>query len=437
MTTDAGARSEDEHPHVFLGAGHSKNERKAWAVIALCSAMMLIEIAGGIAFGSLALIADGLHMSTHAIAMLIAALAYTFARKHAADARFSFGTGKLGDLAGFTSAIVLALIALLIGYEAVTRFLAPVHIEFREAIPIAFLGLLVNVVSAWLLSGGDEHHHGHAHGHDRDSVAGPQHANGGHELQTTFGAATVEIFEAEGPPRFRLRIAGLGPDAARALAASIETERPGGVRTTSSLRWRDGYFESHDIVPEPHEFVARLTLGSGIGSATYTLEFAEHHHLADHRAHRDHNLRAAFIHVAADAAVSVLAILGLSAARYLGWIWMDPMMGIVGALVISLWAYALVRDTGRILLDMTPDTALAMRIRRRMEMDGDRVADLHLWRLGPGHLGAILSIVTGQQRDAAFYRSALRGFSGLSHLTIEVVSRPGRVTAPASERGVP
>src|SRR5271165_890945 len=163
MTSDAQLHAGDEHQHVFLGSGHATNERKAWAVIGLCSAMMLIEIVGGIAFGSLALIADGLHMSTHAIAMLIAALAYSFARKHAADARFSFGTGKVGDLAGFSSAIVLALIALLIGYEAVVRFLAPVPIHFAEAIPIAVVGLMVNIVSAWLLSGAD--HHGHSHGH--------------------------------------------------------------------------------------------------------------------------------------------------------------------------------------------------------------------------------------------------------------------------------
>jgi len=165
-----------------------------------------------------------------------------------------------------------------------------------------------------------------------------------------------------------------------------------------------------------------LTLQSGLEAATYRMDFEESHDHAARGAHRDHNLRAAFIHVAADAAVSVLAILGLTAARFLGWMWMDPLMGIVGGFVIALWAYALVRDTGRILLDMTPDTALAGRIRRRLEEDGDRVADLHLWRLGPGHFGAIVSIVTRQARDVHFYRSALGGFSGLSHLTIEVVS---------------
>jgi len=162
----------DGHPHVFLGTGHEKNERKTWAVIILCGAMMVVEIAGGSLYGSLALVADGLHMSTHAGAMLIAALAYTYARRHAHDARFVFGTGKLGDLAGFSSAIVLAMIAALIGYEAIVRFLSPIPIRFAEAIPIAVVGLMVNIVSAWLLSGSDhDHGHGHDHsdhGHDHD-----------------------------------------------------------------------------------------------------------------------------------------------------------------------------------------------------------------------------------------------------------------------------
>ena len=137
-----------EHSHVFLGAGHTRSERKTWAVIALCGVMMAVEIIGGSVFGSVALVADGLHMSTHAGALLIAALAYTYARRHATDSRFTFGTGKLGDLAGFTSAIVLAMIALLIGYESVSRLLSPVGIDFNQAIPIAVVGLLVNVASA-------------------------------------------------------------------------------------------------------------------------------------------------------------------------------------------------------------------------------------------------------------------------------------------------
>src|SRR6202041_3812290 len=166
MTDQRPAFQISPHSHVFLGQDHEKSEHRTWAVIILCSVMMVAEIIGGALFGSLALIADGLHMSTHAGALLLAALAYTYARKYADDRNFTFGTGKFGDLAGYSSAIILAMIALLIGYQAVSRLLNPVPISFNEAIPIAVLGLAVNVASAWLLSGG--HHHGHAHGHEHD-----------------------------------------------------------------------------------------------------------------------------------------------------------------------------------------------------------------------------------------------------------------------------
>src|ERR1700761_8955556 len=167
--TDAGTIFQiPPHDHVFLGKDHDRAERRTWAVIILCSVMMTAEIIGGALFGSLALVADGLHMSTHAGALLLAALAYTYARKHANDRSFTFGTGKFGDLAGYSSAIVLAMIALLIGYEAIIRFLNPVPIAFNEAILIAALGLLVNVGSAWLLAGGHHHGHGHSHGHTHD-----------------------------------------------------------------------------------------------------------------------------------------------------------------------------------------------------------------------------------------------------------------------------
>jgi cation diffusion facilitator family transporter len=317
------------HDHIFLGVGHEQNERKTWAVIALCSAMMLVEIAGGSMFGSLALVADGLHMSTHAGAMLIAALAYTYARKHASDSRFVFGTGKLGDLAGFTSAIVLAMIAVLIGYEAVSRFLSPVPIHFGEAIPIAIVGLLVNLASVWLLGGGDHghshgHSHGHCHGHD-------EHA---HEVE----------------------------------------------------------FEEH-----------------------------EHHDDAHEAATRDHNIRAAYIHVMADAAVSVLAIVGLVLARAFGWVWMDPLAGVIGALVIANWSYGLMRDTGAILLDVNPDQRMAANVRHAIEDRGDKVIDLHVWRVGPGHMSAVLSVATDEtQRDSRFYHAVLARFEGLSHVTVEV-----------------
>src|SRR5262252_10445005 len=193
------------HSHVFLGAGHEKNERRTWTVIALCSFMMVAEIIGGLLLGSIALVADGLHMSTHASALLLAALAYSYARRHADDQRFTFGTGKLGDLAGFTSAIILAMIALLIGYESIIRFVEPVAIHFREAIPIACLGLAVNITSAWLLSSGGHHHHEHSHGHGH----GHGHAHEGHDhdeahyITTDGGEIVLEAFEDGVPPCFR------------------------------------------------------------------------------------------------------------------------------------------------------------------------------------------------------------------------------------------
>ena len=315
------------HTHVFLGDSHDRNERRTWMVIALCSLMMVVEIVGGLIFGSIALVADGLHMSTHASALLLAALAYSYARRHANDARFSFGTGKLGDLAGFSSAIVLAMIAVLIGYESATRLIWPVPIHFNEAIPIAVLGLIVNVVSALLLSGGRPHAHGDGHSH--------AHADHDH-------------------------------------------------------RQDHAYHHAHD------------------------------HHHAHHAAHRDNNMRAAVVHVLADAAVSVLVIAGLSLGRWLGWAWMDPVVGLVGAAVIAVWAYSLIRDTGAILLDMNPDRSMSERMRAVIETDGDRLTDLHLWRLGPGHLGAIVSVATQRQRGPEYYQSQLRRFHALSHVTVEV-----------------
>ena len=309
------------HSHLFLGPDHARAERRTWAVIILCTVMMIAEIIGGALFGSLALIADGLHMSTHAGALLLAALAYTFARKYADDPNFSFGTGKFGDLAGYSSAIVLAMIALLIAYEAVSRLLDPVPIAFNEAIPIAALGLLVNIASAWLLAGG--HHHGHDHSHDHS-----------HDHDHSHG---------------------------------------------------HGHAETH---------------------------------------HRDNNMRAAVVHVIADAAVSVLVIAGLLLARTFGWLWMDPLAGFIGALVIASWSIGLIRDTGAILLDRTPDPAMAEKVKAAIETEGDRVIDLHLWRLGPGHLGAIVSIATSNQREPAYYRQRLVDFADLSHVTVEVQHVP-------------
>ena len=395
------------HQHIFLGAEHERSERKTWTVIWLCGAMMVAEIVGGLLYGSIALVADGLHMSTHAGALLLAALAYSYARRHAADPNFTFGTGKFGDLAGFTSAIVLAMIAALIGYESVIRILAPVEIHFAEAIPIACVGLAVNIASAWLLSSGG-HHHGHNHGgQDHDEA---------HLIETPSGDFILEVFEEGVPPRFRLRAAGAPVPAAETMR--ITTVRSGGARQEFTLVPRGDFLESVATLPEPHAFTAQIS----IGAASYTAVFEEHAHQHG-AAGRDNNMRAAIIHVMADAAVSVLVIVGLLLARTFGWLWMDPLAGIVGACVIASWSYGLIRDTGAILLDRIPDRRLANEVRTTIESDGSTVTDLHLWRLGPGHLGAIVSVCPTQGHASDYYRAKLARYRALSHVTIEIQGR--------------
>ncbi|MDE0925328.1 CDF family Co(II)/Ni(II) efflux transporter DmeF [Aurantimonas coralicida] len=316
------------HSHAFLGHGHRRNERRVWLVIALTVSMMVIEIVAGTIYGSMALVADGLHMSTHAAAMLIAVGAYFFARKYVRSPRFTFGTGKLGDLAAFASAVILALVALLIAYESFLRLASPVPISFGQAISVAFVGLVVNLASAWLLKD-DHHHHGHDHGH-------------------------------------------------------------------------------HD-----------------------------HDHGAADAGGRDNNLRAAYLHVLADALTSVLAIAALGFGSLYGWIWLDPVMGIVGALVIAHWSWGLVRDAGAVLLDYVPeDEHLPDEIRHAIEADGDRITDLHVWQIGPGHHAAIVSIATGCPRPLQTYRAKLAHIHDLSHLTLEVdAHEAGAATAPTSGLG--
>jgi cation diffusion facilitator family transporter len=293
------------HEHVFLGARHAENERRTWIVVALTATMMVVEIAGGMIFGSMALIADGWHMATHAGALAISALAYRFARRHKHNERFAFGTGKIGELAGYSSAMALVMIALLIGYESAVRLFNPVRIDFDQAIAIAVAGLAVNLGSAWLL---------------RD---GHLHAEPGHE---------------------------------------------------------------------------------------------HHHH--------DHNLRAAYLHVLADALTSILAIVALLTGRFYGWVFMDPLMGIVGALVIAHWSLGLLRSSGAALLDTVPDTHLPAKIKRLLEVGNDRVADLHLWRLGPGHFGVIASVVSDSPQPPDVYKGRLSRLPALSHVTVEVHTCP-------------
>jgi Co/Zn/Cd efflux system component len=263
------------HDHIFLGEGHETNERRTWLVIWLCGFMMVAEIVGGLLFGSIALVADGLHMSTHAGGLLLAAVAYTYARKHAGDPSFTFGTGKFGDLAGFTSAIILTMIVLLIAYESVSRLFAPVTIDFAEAIPIACLGLAVNIASAWLLAGG-AHHHGHSHGHAHE---GHDHDEA-HHISAGAGIVVLEVFEDRVPPRFHLRVE-TGP-ALTEQATSVEIVRPDGTRQLFAMKDQGGYLESVEEIPEPHAFTAHVRMGQ----QDYPVVFEELEH-AHESAHRD------------------------------------------------------------------------------------------------------------------------------------------------------
>jgi cation diffusion facilitator family transporter len=309
-----------------------ESERRTWAVVILTAGMMVAELAVGFWSGSLALLADGFHMATHAGALGLTALAYWFARTRAKDESFTFGTGKVYALSGYTSAIVLAIVAGWMIYESIERLVSPVAVKFGEALPIAVLGLVVNLVSAVLLGHGHVHAdagHGHGHGHGHDSDDG--HAHGDH---------------------------------------------------------------GHDHGPHDHGH--------------------KHHH-------HDHNLRAAYMHVLADALTSVLAIAALVAGRWFGITVLDPLMGLVGGAVILKWSWGLVRDAAKQLLDVTPSMNETRVIKEKLEaIDDVRVADLHLWEMGPGHRGCIVKLVTAAPRSTAYYRDLIKGCANVNHLTVEV-----------------
>lgn len=300
---------EGEHRHDFLGASHDANARRTLWVVLLTAVMMVGEIVAGYLTGSMALLADGFHMATHAGALGLAAIAYRYARTHRHDPRFSFGTGKVGDLTGFASALILGIFALGIAVELTMRLIDPVAVDFSAAALVAVIGLVVNIVSALLLMGG-HHHHDHHHAHD-------DHAHGHHA-----------------------------------------------------------------------------------------------HHGADN------NLKSAYFHVLADALTSVLAIAALLAGRYLGLGWMDPMMGIVGALVIARWSWSLMRDTAEVLLDTT-DATIAATLRSRIDTAaGVRLTDLHVWRVGPDACAAIVEVEGAM--SAADLRARLADIRQLAHLTVAV-----------------
>jgi cation diffusion facilitator family transporter len=318
----ASTHSRFTHGHIFLGHGHEKSEARARLVTLLTAAFMGVEIVAGVWFGSMALLADGVHMATHVGALGLAAGAYWLARRHAADPRFSFGSGKFGDLAAFASAIVLGLLSLGVAIESVRRVFAPVTVEYGEALVIAVIGLGVNIVSAAILHEGHDHHHDHDHDHDDD--------------------------------------------------------------------------HDHD-----------------------------HDHPHGDPLHRDNNLRAAYLHVLADAATSVLAIVALGAGLVFGVSWADPLVGIVGAVMIAIWAVGLTRDSALVLLDAVDDPAMAGDIRSVVERElHGTVFDLHLWRLGPGHHGLIVS-VAGGAADCERLKTLLhQRYPSLSHITVELALCP-------------
>ncbi|RRV48780.1 CDF family Co(II)/Ni(II) efflux transporter DmeF [Pseudomonas sp. p106] len=297
-----------EHSHNFLGTAHDDNAKRTLWVVMLTVVMMVGEIAAGYVTGSMALLADGFHMATHAGALGIAAAAYAYARKHSASAAYSFGTGKVGDLGGFASALILGFVSLGIGIESVLRLFQPTQVQFGMATLIAIVGLLVNIISALLLASGG-HDHSHSHGHHTHS-------------------------------------------------------------------------------------------------------------------HGDNNLRSAYVHVLADAVTSVMAIVALLAGRYLGWIWLDPVMGIIGAVVIARWAWLLMKDTAAVLLDKT-DNPVAEEIRELLGQAGDlQITDLHVWKVGPQAHAAIVSVHGPEVLSADDVRAALRPVHEVTHLTVEYRAVP-------------
>lgn len=310
-----------QHSHSF-GQEHKRpGEIRTVIVIVITATMMVVEIVAGIVFGSMALLADGLHMASHAAALSINALAYVYARRHAHDARYSFGTGKVNALGGFTGAVLLGVFALMMGWQSIERLINPVEIAFNQAIFVAVLGLIVNGASIFILGVDD---HGHEH-----------HGEHGH---------------------------------------------------------------------------------------------GDHHH--------DHNLRSAYLHVLADALTSLLAIFALLAAKYFGLVWMDPVMGLVGATLVTRWSLGLLRQSSAILLDQQGHDELCDAIRSSIEEAGDsRITDLHVWSVGPNIHAAIVSLVTDDPRPPEHYKAMLPTDLGLVHVNVEVHPNGGSMTGSGRHPG--
>lgn len=324
MATDKHKRWVPSHEYRPLESGA---ERQAWKVVALTGATMVVEIVAGYWFNSMALLADGWHMSSHMFAIGMTALAYFLARRYANDPRFAFGTWKIEVLAGFASSILLIIVVLMLALESLWRLLEPEPVQFGMALTIAVLGLLVNLVSAWLLR--DPHDHGYAHGHSHDHAAGHSHHDHAHDANDTAQPAV-----AQG---------------------------------------------------------------------------------------KDLNRHAAFIHVLADAVTSVAAILALLGGLLWGWYWLDPLMGIIGSVIIAIWAKGLLTETTKALLDREMDTPLVAQIRSKLEQQADtEIVDLHIWRVGRAQYAGIISVVTHSALTPDDYKAVLKAFTELVHVTVEV-----------------
>jgi cation diffusion facilitator family transporter len=347
------------HRHDFVPDATEAERGTRW-VMALTAVTMVAEIIAGSLSGSMALLADGWHMATHVAAFAIAIFAYRYARTRARDASFAFGTGKVTVLGGFASAVALAVVALVMAIESVTRLFSPLAIRFDEAIWVAFIGLAVNVLSGLILHRAGHHHghHGRGHGHDG---ADDHHDGHGHGHDGRHDGHAHDDDH----------------DHARAATGHVHAH----------------HGHNPAALVQPRE-----------GDAP------------------DHNLRAAYLHVVADALTSVLAIVALFAGKSFGLNWLDATMGLVGAVLITRWAWGLATDSAAILLDRTDDAEAGRAIRRAVAeaSPGDSVSDLHVWQVAPGRLAAAVTIVSHAPRAADYYRDRLAKVGGLAHVTVEV-----------------
>ena len=330
-----------QHSHAFGQDVKRPGEARTLIVIAITFLMMIVEIGAGVAFGSMALLADGLHMGSHTVALSINAFAYIYARRHAHNEEFSFGTGKVNTLGGYTGAVLLAGFALVMGWESIARLVTPVEIQFNQAIFVAVLGLIVNGASVLILG---HHHH---------------------------------------------------PDQVEDMQAQFE----------SHAHYHDhagGHDADHD---DEHEH-----------------DHGHHHH--------DHNLVSAYLHVLADALTSLLAIFALVAAKYFGLVWADPVMGIVGAVLVARWSLGLLGSTSNVLLDREGPDDVRDIVRQRIEAERDnRVADLHVWAVGPNIYSVIVSVVTHHPKPPDHYKELMPPGLGIMHMVVEVHA--------CSEEGLP